>query len=77
MPELDGQAATRQIRAQMPVDHQPQIVAVTANAFEDQRNNYLTIGMDDYISKPIEPALLAGVLDRAWAAIHKSMTHDA
>ena len=77
MPELDGQAATQQIRAQMPVDHQPHIVAVTANAFEDQRNNYLTIGMDDYISKPIEPALLAGVLDRAWAAIQERMTHDA
>lgn len=69
MPELDGQEATRRIRAQLPPERQPRIVAVTANAFEDQRKNYLTVGMDDYISKPIEPALLAAVLERAWEAV--------
>ena len=74
MPDLDGLQATAQIRTMLAVDRQPHIVAVTANAFEDQRKNYLAVGMDDYISKPIEPALLAGVLDRAWAAIQ--LTRD-
>jgi len=69
MPELDGQEATRRIRTQLPPERQPRIVAVTANAFEDQRKHYLTAGMDDYISKPIEPALLAAVLERAWQAM--------
>jgi CheY-like chemotaxis protein len=69
MPELDGQEATRRIRALGDAAQQPHIIAVTANAFADQRKDYLTVGMDDYISKPIEPALLAAVLDRAWKAL--------
>jgi len=68
MPELDGQQATARIRAGT-ARRQPYIVAVTANAFEDQRKHYLTAGMDDYISKPIEPVLLAAVLERAWQAV--------
>ena len=69
MPDLDGLQATAQIRTTLAGDRQPYIVAVTANAFEDQRQDYLAVGMDDYISKPIEPKLLAAVLDRAWAAV--------
>jgi CheY-like chemotaxis protein len=74
MPELDGQEATRRIRTQLPPERQPRIVAVTANAFEDQRKHYLTVGMDDYISKPIEPALLAAVLERAWQAVSERVS---
>ena len=73
MPELDGQQATAQIRAET-ARRQPYIVAVTANAFEDQRKHYLTAGMDDYISKPIEPALLAAVLARAWQAVGEGVS---
>lgn len=68
MPDLDGLEATRQIRSHT-VRQQPYIIAVTANAFADQRKEYLMIGMDDYISKPIEPARLAAVLKAAWVAV--------
>jgi CheY-like chemotaxis protein len=66
MPEMDGEEATSCIRQELPPAVQPYIVAMTANAFEDQRQQYMTIGMDDYISKPVDPAKLVDALDRAW-----------
>ncbi len=66
MPEMDGEEATSCIRQELPETAQPYIVAMTANAFEDQRQQYMTIGMDDYISKPVDPIKLMDALDRAW-----------
>ncbi len=51
MPVMDGMAAMKQLRATGgPL---PQIVAVTANAFDDDRIRLLAAGFDDYVSKPI------------------------
>jgi signal transduction histidine kinase/DNA-binding response OmpR family regulator len=69
MPEMDGEEATRRIRRQPAFAHRPYIVAMTANAFDDQRRHYLTAGMNDYISKPLDPGKLVEVLDRAWQAV--------
>ena len=64
MPELDGPGATRQIRAlPAPKCHVP-IIAMTANAQPGAREDYLTAGMDDYVTKPISPAALLALLDR-------------
>jgi CheY-like chemotaxis protein len=52
MPEMDGLDATRKIRKLMDVT-QPQIIAMTANAMEGDREMCLAAGMNDYISKPI------------------------
>jgi PAS domain S-box-containing protein len=53
MPEMDGEEATRQIRANIDIPEQPRIIAMTANAMQGDRERYLSCGMDDYISKPI------------------------
>ncbi len=64
MPEMDGVEATQAIRAELPPERQPYIIAMTANAFDDQRRIYLESGMNDYVSKPVRPAMLLAALDR-------------
>jgi signal transduction histidine kinase/DNA-binding response OmpR family regulator len=54
MPDMDGIAATNRIREVIPEDRIPFIVALTANAMNSERENYLRSGMDDYLSKPID-----------------------
>lgn len=61
MPVLDGISATRLIR-QMPNGRQLPIIAMTANAFSDDRARCLAAGMDDFIAKPVDPDLLFAVL---------------
>jgi PAS domain S-box-containing protein len=65
MPVMDGYEATRAIR-QLEADsgrHVP-IVALTANAMEDDRRMCLDAGMDDFVSKPFHRADLEDVLHR-------------
>jgi signal transduction histidine kinase/CheY-like chemotaxis protein/HPt (histidine-containing phosphotransfer) domain-containing protein len=58
MPELDGVEATRRIRAMPPPKHLVPIIALTANAMRGAKEEYLAAGMDDFVSKPIDSALL-------------------
>jgi PAS domain S-box-containing protein len=53
MPEMDGVETTRHLRAQGNALPQPWIIALTANALSGDREHYLSIGMDDYVSKPV------------------------
>jgi len=61
MPEMDGLEATRLIRAQTRFDRLP-ILAITANAFGEDRNACLAAGMNDYVIKPVVPNTLYGKL---------------
>ena len=64
MPEVDGLEATRLIRDMFEAADQrrPPIVALTANAFSEDRQRCLDGGMDDYLAKPFEAADLELVL---------------
>jgi CheY-like chemotaxis protein len=62
MPELDGVQATRQIRALGAGKRDVPIIAMTAHAMAGAREEYIAAGMNDYISKPVQPALLLSKL---------------
>jgi signal transduction histidine kinase/CheY-like chemotaxis protein/HPt (histidine-containing phosphotransfer) domain-containing protein len=62
MPEMDGVEATRQIRKLLAPKASIPIIAMTANAMTGAREKYLEAGMDDYISKPIQPTNLLSKL---------------
>ena len=64
MPEVDGYALTTRIRAAERGGRLP-IVALTASATIQDRERCLAAGMDDFISKPVRIAELAGALARA------------
>jgi two-component system sensor histidine kinase/response regulator len=61
MHEMDGLSATRRIRALGTYDALP-IVAMTAHAMNGDREKSLDAGMNDHITKPIDPALLFAAL---------------
>ncbi len=72
MPEMDGLQATRSIRLKFPANLQPQIIAMTANAMQGDREMCLEAGMNDYVSKPIQVKELIAALQNAANRIRAS-----
>jgi len=69
MPVLDGVEATRRIRAHDGTRYDPAIpvIALTAYAQAEEQRGFLTAGMDEAISKPLEPSDIADALSRVLA----------
>jgi signal transduction histidine kinase/CheY-like chemotaxis protein len=67
MPEMDGIQASKILRSE---GYSGSIVALTADAFEDDRKACMAVGMDDFLTKPLEAGALRGILakwgQRVW-----------
>ncbi|TAN52775.1 MAG: response regulator [Methylococcaceae bacterium] len=63
MPEMDGFEATRMIRQGLGITHLP-IIAITAHALASEREKSLDAGMNDFLTKPIDSALLLRTIQR-------------
>jgi two-component system sensor histidine kinase/response regulator len=72
MPEMDGFEATRRIRQSEAKDKHTPIIAMTAHAMKGDRERCLESGMDDYLSKPLDPQKIFAMIEfwtqerRAW-----------
>jgi two-component system, sensor histidine kinase and response regulator len=75
MPEMDGLQAAQQIRSGEAQVQNPQIpiVALTAHAMKGDKEKYLGCGMNGYISKPIDPILLATTLEELLSPARKRL----
>lgn len=58
MPDMDGEATFREIRAAAAPWSQIPVVALTADAVALRRNHYLALGLDGFVSKPVDRRLL-------------------
>jgi CheY-like chemotaxis protein len=64
MPEMDGFEATRRIRAHTSPDvRKLPILALTAHALAGDRQRCLDAGMSDYLTKPVDAASLAAMIE--------------
>lgn len=66
MPIMDGYQCTAEIRNNSAQFGPVVIIAITANAFEDDQKRCLEVGMDDFIAKPVDRAQLFQCLKK-WA----------
>ena len=74
MPVMDGLTATAKLREQ-PRFAQLPIIAMTANALASDRERCLAAGMNDHVSKPIDPDALFAALLR-WSPHHATAVHE-
>jgi CheY-like chemotaxis protein len=68
MPNMDGYEASRSIRQLDGARSKTPIIAITANAFREDRDACMAAGMDDFLTKPVKKEQLAQVISK-WAPI--------
>ncbi|MBU3916096.1 response regulator [bacterium] len=76
MPEMSGLDAAQYIIDTYPPEKRPKIIAITANATLEDKEEYLSLGMDDYISKPVNPRTIQAKLVQWGKIIMESRGND-
>ena len=75
MPGVDGIEATRKIRAdEMKTHRHVPIIAITANAFDDDRRRCAEAGMDGYVVKPISPQAIREEISRVLLSLRRDIS---
>ncbi len=64
MPEMDGFAATRELRVLEAADRRTPVIAMTAGVLDEDRDRCLAAGMDDFVGKPVDVDLLRATLEK-------------
>ena len=74
MPEMDGLEATRKLRERVPHSDPPYLLALSANARQEDRQVCFDVGMHDFLSKPVRLDGLVPAIERAskWIAAHQA-----
>ncbi len=75
MPLMDGLEASRRIHQNWPAGQRPRIIALTANAMPEDRDQCMAAGMDDYLSKPLHVGELAAALSRCVQLAPRDVRH--
>jgi len=75
MPEMDGLEASGLIRKSIQV--QPIIIAMTANAMQEDKEECRRAGMNDFLSKPVKPEDLVKMLEKWFKIIHENRSNAA
>jgi signal transduction histidine kinase/CheY-like chemotaxis protein/HPt (histidine-containing phosphotransfer) domain-containing protein len=76
MPEMDGFEATHRVRAMERGRKHTPIIALTAYAIKGDKERCLAAGMDDYLSKPLEPDALFAAVERWVTSLETDKTDD-
>lgn len=76
MPQMDGFEATEKLKTNFPVNEIPRIVAVTASTAEEDINRCRIVGMDGFLSKPVEMSELIRVLKSKSKSIPTAKTEN-
>jgi CheY-like chemotaxis protein len=76
LPVIDGWEVTRRLKNGAATQHIP-IIALTAHAMAGDREKCIAAGMDDYLTKPIQPAQLVTALERSRPAANVSPVDGA
>ncbi|GAB2882596.1 response regulator [Nocardioides pacificus] len=75
MPRMDGYTATRRIRERELPGARIPVLAMTAAAIEGERERCLDAGMDDFLTKPVDPVALGAMLD-LWVSGDPTAAHE-
>lgn len=67
MPVMNGKEATASIRSNKEIEKQPTIIAMTANVLQDDIDEYLSLGMDGFVGKPMRIGEIVSILQKEWS----------